>query len=202
MRFKSKKNKVILADGIVVKEFRDPKTLFRECQALKRLRLAGLKVPEVLGVEGNTLKLEFIPGPTYKSLVEKITLEQAKALAEWLSKYHAITGTLRGDVNLRNFLWSEGACVGVDFEDPPLRGKREIDLGKIIAFTVTYRPPFTKGKANSASLLLQAFLKKGGRREKIKAEYLREISAMNRRRENANFKLEKAASFFENLKWM
>ena len=199
MRFQSKKNRVTLEHGVVVKRYQDKESLFREARALEHLHQGGLEVPAVLDVEAQALKLEFIEGPTYVDLVESMTPKQAKALGNWLAKYHGITGRLRGDCNLRNFLWSKELCVGVDFEDEVTQGEREIDMGKILAFAVTYNPPFTTKKANSARLLLQAFRETGGEPLRIKNAYLHEIAAMNERRTGDAIRPQTAALFFDEL---
>ncbi len=199
MRFKSKQNKVVLKDGIVVKTLQSQEALQREIEVLKKLKAAGLAVPAVVGAQGNSLRLEYIKGPTYEALAEKMTAKQAAALGAWLRGYHKATGALRGDVNLRNFIWHKETCVGLDFDEPLTFGGPEVDQGKIIAFTATYDPPFTFGKEKSCGLLLQAFLQRGGGRAEIKKQYLLEIAAVKERRPNANFKLAEAAVFFEKL---
>jgi tRNA A-37 threonylcarbamoyl transferase component Bud32 len=199
MRFPSKKNKVTLEGGIVIKQHADGDAMRREVRALEHLHQAGLAVPTLLAVEENALKLQYLAGPTYAELVETMTFKQAEAIADWLADYHRITGLLRGDCNLRNFLWSKETCVGVDFEDYATAGEWEIDMGKILAFAVTYNPPLTAKKADCAALLLQAFGESGGEFGRIKSAYLQEIAAMNQRRENALIHLPAAASFLEKL---
>ncbi|HHY14629.1 MAG TPA: hypothetical protein GX521_00985, partial [Firmicutes bacterium] len=110
---------------------------------LTRLYLSGLSVPMLLAQSEDTLRLEYIEGTTYADLVEVMTRQIAEALSAWLADYQRITGLLRGDVNLRNFIWTGTKCVGVDFEDPPAVGEKETDQGKIIAFVVTYNPAFS-----------------------------------------------------------
>ena len=201
MRFKSKKNRATLEGGIVVKRHGDRDSLLHEARTLEHLRQAGLAVPALLGVETNTLKLEYMEGPTYVDLVETMTPEQAEALGAWLADYHRITGFLRGDCNLRNFLWANGRCVGVDFEYPPTCGEREMDMGKILAFAVTYDPPFTPAKAACGRLIIQAFRQTGGMLEiaRIREAYLHEIALMNDRRRNFFAYSHSAASFFDGL---
>jgi hypothetical protein len=89
--------------------------------------------------------------------------------------------------------------VGVDFEDEVTQGEREIDMGKILAFVVTYNPPFTTKKANSTRLLLQAFRETGGEPLRIENAYLHEIAAMNERRRGDAICLQTAALFFAEL---
>lgn len=199
MRFRSKKNRVTLENGIVFKYHADGEALLREAHALEYLHQGGLAVPALLGVRKNALQLEYIQGPTYVDLVETMTLKQAEALAAWLAEYHRLSGFLRGDCNLRNFLWSEEKCVGVDFEDEVNVGEAESDMGQVIAFAVTYDPPFTAKKAACGRLLLQAFGATGGDLEKIKDAYLDEIIAMNQRRRNVLMHSSSAALFFDEL---
>jgi tRNA A-37 threonylcarbamoyl transferase component Bud32 len=199
MRFASKKNCVTLKDGIIIKEHSDKEALLREAAALERLRSAGLAVPALLGQDATSLRLEYIQGPTYVELVDEMTAQQAQALADWLGAYQSITGLLRGDCNLRNFLWCNGKCVGVDFEDKPTRGDREVDMGKILAFAVTYEPALTEAKRACGRLVLQAMLQTGGDLWRIRSAYLDEIASMNRRRKHFDVKAEEAASFFDAL---
>lgn len=199
MRFESKKNRVMLEAGVVLKHHDDGETLLREAHALEQLHQAGLAVPALLGIKKNTLKLEYIEGPTYVDLVDTMTLEQAEGLAAWLAEYHRLSGMLRGDCNLRNFLWSQGQCVGVDFEDEGTVGEPESDMGKILAFAVTYSPPFTPNKAACGRLLLQAFRATGGDLAAIKDAYLVELAAMNQRRQSMLVHPSAAALFFDGL---
>lgn len=199
MRFISRKNQVTLEDGVVVKRYADESALLREEQALKRLCRAGLAVPSLLGGGENYLLMEYIPGETYQALTEKMTYGKAEALAGWLAKYRRITGHLKGDVNLRNFLWTGKGCVGVDFEDIPMMGEPEIDMGKIIAFAATYKPSFSAEKAECARLMLEAFIRTGGRKEKIRAFYLEEISNMNCRRAAEVIEMETAVRFWAEI---
>ena len=198
-RFTSKKNKVTLEDGIIVKRHQNHDALLREASILEHLYQGGLAVPVILGLTEDALRLEYVEGPTYVDLVDTLTLAQAGALGDWLAKYHRLTRCLRGDCNLRNFLWSKGRCVGVDFEDELEQGEEETDMGKILAFAVTHNPSFTMEKAHSARLLLQTFCQTGGEPGKIKVAYLAEIVAMNQRRNGEAICLQSAASFFDEL---
>lgn len=200
MRFASKRNEVTLEAGEVVKRYKDLEGLRREAWALEYLSNLGLAVPALLAVDEDSLRMEYIPGETYEALTESMTVEKAAALARWLADYQRMTGLLRGDVNLRNFLWTGQACVGVDFEDPPLAGQGETDMGKILAYAVTYGPAFTVEKEQCANLLLAAFSKTGGEREKIREAYLKEIGEMNHRRSGKCVEIAVASLFFDGLK--
>lgn len=196
MNFTSKRNRVRLEKGVIIKQHSSQAALEREARHLKFLFQKGLAVPALLRICGDTLRLEYIPGATYQALVERMTAEMAGALARWLAEYHQITGLLRGDVNLRNFLWAGRRCVGLDFEEDPPAGEPETDHGKILAFAATYKPAFTAKKAECLQLMLQALISTGGEKGKIRQAYLREISAMNRRR-NDSVDLDQAALFFD-----
>ncbi len=199
MIYPSKRNKVYQKNGNVVKCHSCHRKLKREAAALTALYNAGLAVPRLLECSRRTLLLEYVEGTTYADLSESITYREASALAHWLADYHSITNRLRGDVNLRNFLWTGRRCVGVDFEDPPAVGEREEDQGKIIAFAVTYDPIFSANKIKCGELLLHAFLQTGGDQNKIRNAYLREILALKARRNQAPFEIQRAASFFAEI---
>ncbi len=199
MKFKSKKNLVMLQDGVVIKEFKDIAALEREAAALIALKGAGLAVPALLSREEGRLFLEFIPGVTYEALVEEMDFEKADSLARWLGDYHRITNSLRGDVNLRNFIWTKGGCVGVDFEGILQKGEGETDMGRIIAFAVSYSPAFTGGKLQCGSHFLSAFMQRGGQKDKIRQAYIDEIGAMNQRRAAPSLSAKDALEFFDRL---
>lgn len=197
MKFISRRNLVTFENGEVVKRYADEAALVRETLALEYLYHGGLPVPEILAKDDSTIRMRYISGKIYADLTENMTLEKAEALAGWLSAYRHISGFLKGDVNLRNFLWTGTECVGLDFEEPPLQGDWESDLGKIMAFAVTYQPSFTPGKAKCAKFLLQAFLRAGGEEEKIREAYVGEIAAMNARRTGECVDMEMAVLFFD-----
>lgn len=190
-----------LRDGEIIKVYAYKEPFEREARMLEILLNAGLRVPILLAKDESalTLKMEYIPGNLYVDLVDGMTVDRARALARWIVEFHRITGFPKGDVNLRNFLWTGKACAGLDFEDPPQKGKPETDMGKIIAYAATYRPPFTPGKVKSCSLLLDAFLDLGGLSDRIKKAYGIEITAMNCRRKGSYIEMKDAFAFWEHL---
>jgi len=187
---------VTLEQGVVVKRSQNEVALQREAAALEVLHRSGLPVPRLVDKEKNALYLEYIQGIVYADLVDGISRPQALALGRWLQAHHRLTGGLKGDVNLRNFLWTGTRCVGLDFEDPPFSGELEIDFGRAAAFAVTYRPAFTKRKARCLVMLLSVFLDLGGRADRIRTGYLTELEAMNRRR-SKSIAPAQAARFFD-----
>lgn len=195
MIFLSKRNQVFLEQGVVIKRFSDVSALQREAEALAALGSAGLAVPQLLSRDDDVLKLEYIPGVLYVDLVDHLTEAQALALADWLVQHHRLTGALKGDVNLRNFLWTGEQCVGLDFEEPPLMGEMECDFGRVAAFAAAYRPAFTEERLKSLAKMLGVFVQLGAEAEKIREGYLGELRAMNlRRREYID--LAQAEQFF------
>ncbi len=190
-----------LREGEIIKVYTCKESLEREARTLALLSNAGLRVPILLAKDESalTLKMEYIPGDLYVDLVDGMTVDKARALARWIVEFHRITGSLKGDVNLRNFLWTGKACAGLDFEEPLQKGKPETDMGKIIAYAATYRPAFTEGKVRSCSLLLDAFLDLGGSSDSLKKAYESEIIAMNCRRKGSYIGMKDAFAFWEHL---
>lgn len=199
MKFISKRNQVSLENGVVVKYYANKKALRQEAEALQYLQSMGIAVPMLLSTHKNCLKMKYIEGETYLEHVDRMTLEKAKALAKWLFDYYLVMGRVKGDVNLRNFIWSDKACLGLDFEDPPLPGSLELCFGKVLAFAITYQPAFDLAKARCAEFLLQAFLELETEPEKIKSAYLQEVNAMNLRRASSLIRIEDATLFFNEV---
>ena len=87
----------------------------------------------------------------------------ADAIINWLNEfYEAVqsdkTREIRGDVNGRNFLFDGNRCVGVDFEEQVF-GTKEQDIGRLVAFVLTYDPQGTEVKAELARKLMQKAVK-------------------------------------------
>lgn len=186
MKFASKKNEVLLRDGVVEKHASSIESAVFEGMRLQKLRGAGIPVPALISCEGSVLKLEYISAETLPDLIDRLEKLQnglvdfrdlsqspslldlsvlseletaANAVIDWLSEfYRAIssekTGEIRGDVNGRNFLLTGGSCVGVDFEEQVF-GTKEQDIGKLVAFVLTYDPQGTEIKAEFARKLMQ-----------------------------------------------
>lgn len=199
MIFVSRKNHVELKDSKVVKKYTEPECLKREARMLRQLNLMGVKVPEIIEETEDALTLEYINGPTYSDIIDELNAEQAQALAAHLAEFYKATATLRGDVNLRNFIYNNGVCYGLDFEDPPQFGDIEQDMGRILAFAVTYDPMLSIKKRFAAKHLLAAFLATGADIEKLKATYLKEIDAMETRRGEYFTQGEKARNFWSEI---
>lgn len=149
VRLFSRKNVVILRGGVVEKRVASAEAAQAEAQTLKRLRACGVRVPLVLRGDGATLVMEYVSGVTLPEFLEvrrnDAELKRAAdAIVEWLAEFYRsvsweTSGTIRGDVNGRNFLVSHsGEVWGVDFEEHAA-GPREEDAGRLLAFCETYR---------------------------------------------------------------
>jgi len=167
VRFKSKRNTVLLHDGVVEKHFSTIEAAAFEAGELGRLKAENVHVPEVYALDGAVIKMQYIPGETLPDLIARFEnasdLPDIQAVADkiigWLNEfYRAIdtdtTGEIRGDVNGRNFIFDGACCWGVDFEEKSC-GIKAQDIGRLIAFVLTYDPPETSVKVMLANKLLQ-----------------------------------------------
>ena len=200
MKLHSMKNNVYKKDDKIFKYFNSEESFYRELTIAKQLKKAGVTVPEVLDASNNTIVYEFIEGTSYHALTDCFKLQHADALANWLQTFYNVTGKIKGDVNLRNFIYDDrlNICYGIDFEDV-CEGIVETDFGEIIAFAATYDPPFTSGKKHCASLLLKEFINTGADLEKIKQAYISEIHSIINRRKNRDYDINEAVSFWEGI---
>lgn len=108
---------------VVEKHFPSPEDWVREKRMYRALSDA-LPVPAVLEAAPGLLVLEYLPLPT---LLKELERQEAvgfdphpwEALARWLIRCHALTGSAPREGNLRNFLWDgvEGRIYGLDLED-------------------------------------------------------------------------------------
>ncbi|HWQ29810.1 MAG TPA: phosphotransferase, partial [Negativicutes bacterium] len=174
--FRSKRNRVCLVklrddpQGrlAVLKEYRSEARELPELeyQNLKRLRENGILVPEVIGKADGSLLLEHIPGITAAELAEGLdTGEWLEGLALWLSRLHSIRtdkgSLLKGDTNLRNFIYSSGKIYGLDFEEEEYGDPRK-DLGNLCFFILTDTPSFRREKYEMTRKLLRSYEKYSG----------------------------------------
>ena len=201
MKLISCRNNVYLQGDRIIKHFSDQQALQRELSTIELLKRADVAVAELLAINENSLEYRFIDGVTYYSLLECFEAKHAAALVNWLQEYYRATGMLRGDVNLRNFIYvkSTDSCIGIDFEDIPMKGKQETDYGKIIAFAATYHPPFSDKLRYCAKLLLNEFINSGADLPMIHTAYQAEIKDIKQRRNNQQYNLDQAELFWQSL---
>jgi aminoglycoside phosphotransferase (APT) family kinase protein len=161
-RFASRRNSVFLGArrlgqkviDIIIKRHGDENDTRREYEILHGLHAAGLRVPRPYGFIRNVLFMEYIPGILLTELVEKQEVPAAEwtgRLADWFYSFHRLPAGRDGvchnkhDVNLRNFIYSDGRFYGIDFEAEE-RGTPERDLGRVSAYILADRPAFTREK--------------------------------------------------------
>jgi len=168
--FRSKRNTVLRYGNTVEKRFPSAEAAAVEAGILERLYAAHVRVPNPVAREGCALIMPYIPGETLPDIFARFenSPEQtdhqseirkvADGVINWLGDfYRAVnaekTGEIRGDVNGRNFLWDGEYCRGIDFEER-VTGAIEQDVGRLIAFSLTYDPPETPVKKAFADRLL------------------------------------------------
>lgn len=149
-KFKSRKNKVFMVEyqgkERVVKEYREGshEKLLVERNLLVGCEKRGIPVPKVMGSTGDTLVLEYIPGPDCKILFEQGHVHILPLMARWLADFHEAFahGYRKGDCILGNFLYHDKVIYGIDFEESsqgdPLR-----DLGDMCVSILRMGPSFT-----------------------------------------------------------
>jgi len=134
---------------------------------LERLYNCGVYVPKVISRENNLIAMEYIEGVTLTDFIELAETDTvslypnivAERLADWFTAFYDALpqGCIRGDVNCRNFIVTpDGNIAGVDFEEAYF-GEREADLGRLIAFILTYTPQYTDYKKRLADILCEKF---------------------------------------------
>jgi len=133
-----------------------------EASMLKRLFAAGVPVPQLIAQENHIIRMSYLPGETLPDLMTRLEKDADKALLfraadsliEWLENFYRAVDAdeVRGDVNGRNFIWDGQRWWGVDFEERAA-GDREEDIGRLLAFVLTYDPPNTPIKISFADRL-------------------------------------------------
>ena len=207
-KFKSKKNSVFLLEldsdlwenkKVVVKKYSSSEqNRKQEISVLKKLYKHQLNVPQLYYQGKNIIVLEYIKG---ELLIELLFSKEYKAngisgeinlvlnkLADWFFNYYRIMNsnnrltTILGDVNLRNFIFSQQEIYGFDFESCQ-KGIFEQDIGRLCAFILTYDPMFTDWKKKLVHKLKKIMI------EKLKldcktlaSEFKKELWAIEQRR--------------------
>lgn len=160
-QFKSRQNQVCLINArnekgreyYVFKQHSSDRAE-KEKKILEELYGKGVKVPRVLYTSKSAIIMEYISGDT---LIERIELleknnlsgkYEISAVALFFKEfYEAIKGRIHWDINFSNFIFHEENLWGVDFEDVK-EGEKETDIGRFVAFLMTYSPAFTDWKLN------------------------------------------------------
>lgn len=147
-----------------------------EATNLKRLEFEGIKVPKVFYKSSpedsdNYLLIEYVSGKTISHLLEEqnwvdpiknLELKEClKSLGEWMADLHEIKeeangNILKGDCNLRNFIWNGSEIYGLDFEES-INGDPCEDLGEICFFLLTNSPPLTPLRLEMVDWFLKSY---------------------------------------------
>lgn len=161
-RLLSKRNQVYLVklrgegwpELVIVKQG-EAKLVEEEASFLQFLREKGIRVPKVYLQVEELLFLEYIQGSNCCDFINSEQKEEdihllLREMANWLSKFHNSKQAghytlLKGDCNLRNFLWTGEKIYGLDFEEV-VYGCRWTDIGEICSFILNTKPAFTQKK--------------------------------------------------------
>lgn len=166
--YKSRRNSACLVDTsqgrVVCKTIAEEAAFQRELEVYSLLQNKDLPCARVLGWEGKTLRLSYLPG---KTLVDCLEQQEEAGLAQWeiweklvgwLAAFHRLTGLVMIDVNLRNFLYDEETktLYGLDFEECST-GSMLICAASVAAFIRTYKPENTPLKQAISQYILKQF---------------------------------------------
>jgi len=164
-RFKSKKNVVIhigmgpdpVMPDLVAKMF-VTEHFKTDLMALELSHESGLAVPKVIDADDGVILMDFISG---EPLTERInrTFEPALIhdLAKWYYDYHSTRDMIKGDPRLRNFICTENALVGLDFEETT-PGHWILDIGGASASLLDTKPVFDSRKRKLVWHLFEEYL--------------------------------------------
>lgn len=172
-KFKSKRNNVYLIklkEGVdsklaVLKKYsiENQHLLDIEYGNINMLKDSSILVPEILYRNDNSIIMEYIQGELVVDLVDKLEIGNwIDEFALWLTRFHSIKkdnkNLLKKDVNLRNFIYSNGKIYGLDFEEIGY-GDERLDLGNICFFILTNEPSYVKEKKIIMNQFLQSYEK-------------------------------------------
>ncbi|TXT56805.1 MAG: hypothetical protein BAJATHORv1_20401 [Candidatus Thorarchaeota archaeon] len=120
-RFRSKKNVVfafragntrLVAKLFITDAFK------KELEQLLLCARNGVNAPPVLAAKEGVILMPLISGiPLVDALNETLSESLTKLLAKWYSGYHSVTGLIKGDPRLRNFILHDRKIYGLDFEE-------------------------------------------------------------------------------------
>jgi tRNA A-37 threonylcarbamoyl transferase component Bud32 len=164
-RLPSKKNIVyhIHTDQgpLVVKIFRTGNE-GRESRVLVEAFQKGIPVPEIYGMAGKAIIMEYVKGPTICDVLND-TLNPVLCvdLGVWFSEFHTAFKAgqrtlVKSDCNLKNFLLSKNGVVGVDFELARLGNPLE-DLGEVCSHILDTDPMFVPEKYRLCKVFLDKY---------------------------------------------
>lgn len=166
--FSSRRNKVCKVklnsnneNKMVMKIYQDTSSRLIEHENLLKLKQNNINIPDMFKGSKNILFLGYIQGDIINDLAEKLDLGSwIEELALWMSDLHKIKNSegsfLKGDSNLRNFIWSNDRIYGLDFETLKYGNPKE-DIGEICFFLLTNYPSWKYEKKVMVERFLKAY---------------------------------------------
>lgn len=147
-----------------------------EYENMKKLLDHGISIPRVIYKDSRCLITEYVHGSLVNDLAEMLDMgDWIDKLALWMAGFHRIPasngGLLKGDVNLRNFIYSHGSIYGLDFEGLDYGDPRR-DLANICFFILTNKPSLTKEKRMMVRSFLHSYEKYSGNKLENMGRYL------------------------------
>ncbi|NWF95408.1 MAG: hypothetical protein HXY34_04645 [Candidatus Thorarchaeota archaeon] len=120
---------------------------------------SGIEVPHVIESKDNVILMEYVPGDVLVDVVNStFDPHLIDQLADWYVRFHRVTGLLKGDPQLRNFVVSDGVVIGLDFEEAR-PGNWLADISGIGASLLDTDPIFDHRKRSLSWRLLDRYLK-------------------------------------------
>ncbi len=173
----SKKNKVYrIKDGgksHILKIFTDTKSLDKELELLKFLYKEDILVPKILNTNKDSITLEDLGETSLLSTYEELEKNNnikyqgiIESLLSWLERFYKISESYYGkecilfDMNFRNFIVKNRQVYRIDFEEVAF-GKKESDIGKLLAFGLTYKPEQTEWKKEFEKAFINEIVRSG-----------------------------------------
>lgn len=173
----SKKNKVYrIKDGgksYILKTFTDMKSFNKELEVLSFLNKKGILAPLILNTSEDSITLEDLGETTLLSIYEELEKNNDKNYQDiienvlsWLESFYKISEAYYGkecilsDMNFRNFIVKNKQIYRIDFEEVNF-GKKESDIGKLLAFGLTYKPEQTEWKKEFEKDFVREVIKSG-----------------------------------------
>jgi len=138
-----------------------------EYENLLRLYGLGLRVPRALARDEKTLLIEYLEGAPVSRLAQNLDMGPwIEETAYWFARLHSekfgSKSMLKGDANLRNFIFSGGKIFGIDFEEVDCGDFRQ-DLAEVCFFLLTDNPSLTPEKDRMVRRFLKAYAKYAGK---------------------------------------
>lgn len=113
------KNKILIADSTVKKYFHSKIAFEKERHILNLFAESGLTANSY-HIDDRYIQLEYINGQTLSQLIDKDEHNLPAVfdkLILWIRQFNSITKNIvLDDINLKNFIYSDGKIYGIDFE--------------------------------------------------------------------------------------